>query len=204
MIRLDLLPETHDRCLEDVSCWLRSGAVGIMPTETVYGLVCAHSNHDGPARIRRIKGRDPNRKFQLLLNGAAEAEALLAGPAPAALARLADAFWPGPLTVVLPGPDGDTLGLRVPDHAFVRAVIRRLGEPLVATSANPSGVEPADSAAAGFDDLVEPPDFLVRDRGGEAMPAIASTVVLLGDGPAILREGALPADRVLAVAGAPT
>lgn len=175
----------------EVAQRLRAGQVGILPTETVYGLMCRMDHGGARERLYACKGRDRQKPLQVLLAAAAtSADWDLADVAPSAAAqRLATAFWPGPLTLVVPDRRGHEVGLRVPDHLFVRAVIRELGLPLHATSANLAGRPPAVSLAAEFADLAEPPDFAVMEDGGKGAP---STVVrLAGTQCECLREGAL-------------
>ncbi len=133
---------------------LREGGVGLVPTETVVGLMAGEA---GFLRLFEIKDRHSGKPIALLCNSAEEAFALAREVTP--LARLlADRFWPGPLTLVLDARSG-TVGVRVPAHPVARAVLAGYGEPLYATSANPSGelaprtlegVDPAVCAAVDF------------------------------------------------------
>ena len=134
---------------------LRAGKVALVPTETVVGLVVAERGLD---RIHEIKGRDPNKPVALLCSSPEEGFALAASVPPLAR-RLAEEYWPGPLTLVLGYPSGGTVGVRVPAGTAVRAVLDAYGEPLYATSANLSGepppkaLEEVDSRVAGVVDL---------------------------------------------------
>lgn len=176
-----------------VAALLRTGEVGIVPTETVYGLVCACRQPAALERLQQIKGREPGKPFQMLIADFADLAAQ--GLAPdARQERVLRACWPGGLTAVLPDRDGRQLGLRLPADEFLRALIRGVGGPLWATSANPAGGDPAHSLACGFADLPGPPDFAVL-AGPPA--GLASTVVrLCGPQPEILREGAIPAAAI--------
>jgi L-threonylcarbamoyladenylate synthase len=124
---------------------LRRGKVVLVPTETVVGLVAAEA---GLPRIREIKGRDADKPIALLCVSSEEAFALAASVPPLAR-RLASLYWPGPLTLVLDRPGGGTVGVRVPADSPVRAVLAAYGEPLYATSANPSG----ELAPKGLEEL---------------------------------------------------
>jgi L-threonylcarbamoyladenylate synthase len=149
---------------------LRSGAVALVPTETVVGLVAAES---GLSRIREIKGRDANKPIALLCRSTEEAFELAADVPPLA-SKLADLYWPGPLTLVLDLPSGDTIGLRVPAGHAVRDLVEAYGGPLYATSANLSG-EPARAAPDEVDSQVlEAVDIVVSgDKGsGEASAVV--------------------------------
>ena len=159
---------------------LREGEVGLVPTETVVGLVAGEA---GISRLAEIKGRDPGKPIALLCGSAEEAFALAREVPP--LARiLANRFWPGPLTLVLDAEDR-TVGVRVPAHPIALAVLDSYREPLYATSANPAG-EPAprtleDVEPAVFDAV----DFAVQ---GEAGGGEASAVVdLSGEKVRLLR-----------------
>lgn len=157
---------------------LRDGGVVLVPTETVVGLVAAEA-----APLNGIKGSDPGKPLALLCASAEEAFSLAADVPPTARA-LAGSYWPGPLTLVVVGEGGGTVGVRVPAGAVVD-VLRAYGGPLYATSANPSGgtaprslgdVEPGVAAAA---DLVVP---------GEPGSGEASAVVDFSGGePRVLR-----------------
>jgi L-threonylcarbamoyladenylate synthase len=154
---------------------LRDGRVALVPTETVVGLVAAEP---GLRRIEEIKARDPGKPIALLCASADEAFALAANVPPLAR-RLADLYWPGPLTLVLERPGGGTVGLRVPAGPVVRAMLTAYGEPLFATSANISG-EPAPKGIEEVDPRVsEAVDVIV---GGESGSGEASAVVDLSSG----------------------
>jgi L-threonylcarbamoyladenylate synthase len=163
---------------------LRDGKVGLVPTETVVGLVAGES---GLPRLAGIKGRDPAKPIALLCPSPEDAFALASYVPPAAEA-LASSLWPGPLTLVLDTEDGGTIGLRVPDHPTVRELLTEYGGSLYATSANPSG-KPAPATLDDVDpEIREDVDFVVDGEpgGGEA-----SAVVDLSKGRVvILRPGA--------------
>ena len=175
---------------------LRQGNVGLVPTETVVGLVAGES---GLPRLAGIKGRDPGKPIALLCSSMEFAFALAARVPPAAEA-LASSFWPGPLTLVLDSGNGGTIGLRVPDHPVVRELLAEYGKPLHATSANFAG-EPAPSALAEVDERVrEQVDFAVdgESGGGEA----SAVVDLSGGAVRLLRATAeLTEERLLAIIG---
>ena len=170
---------------------LHKGKVGLVPTETVVGLVAGDS---GLSRLAGIKGRDPDKPIALLCPSAQNAFGL-ASHVPPVAEKLAHSLWPGPLTLVLDRKDGGTIGLRVPDHLTVRELLAEYGEPLYATSANPSG----EPAPARLDDvspsIEEDVDFVVE---GEPGSGEASAVVDLSTGRiTILRAGAGVDEAVL-------
>ncbi len=162
---------------------LRSGKVALVSTETVVGLVAAKS---GLPRVREIKGRDANKPIALLCRSAEEAFALATNVPPLAI-ELADAYWPGPLTLVLDLPSGGTIGIRVPAGKAVRELLEAYGGPLYATSANLSG-EPAKAAPGEIDaQVLEAVDVVIA---GERGSGEASAVVDLSGGKVeLLRTG---------------
>ncbi len=183
---------------------LRAGGIVALPTDTVYGIAVALTTPDGIERLFHVKHRAPEKGIALLLADAAQARAIAQLNADADL--LAAAFWPGPLTLVLPRdpavalPEAltggsSTVGLRVPDHPCVRAIAGAIG-PLPTTSANRSGAPDALDAETVLAQLGADVD-LVLD-GGLARGAVPSTVVdCTVAPPAVLREGALGSARIL-------
>ncbi len=154
---------------------LRTAKVALVPTDTVVGLVAAERGLD---RIHEIKGRDPNKPVALLCSSPEEGFALAASVPPLAR-RLAQRYWPGPLTLVLDHPAGGTVGIRVSADSAVRAVLAAYGEPLYATSANLSG-EPAPKGLEEVDPRIsEAVDLVVE---GEPGTGEASAVVNLTGG----------------------
>ncbi|HEX2755426.1 MAG TPA: L-threonylcarbamoyladenylate synthase [Candidatus Limnocylindrales bacterium] len=187
---------------------LRSGGIVALPTDTVYGIAVALATPGGIEALFAAKRRPPDKGIMLLLDDAAQAPAI--GQWSESAAALADAFWPGGLTVIVPQrPDvplppaltGETatIGLRVPDHGAPRALAAAVG-PIPTTSANVSGVPEARDAAgivAQLGDAVA----LVLD-GGPAHGGPASTVVdCTVEPPRILRVGAVPVAEVERVLG---
>ena len=154
---------------------LRDGAVALVPTETVVGLVAAES---GLRRIQEIKARDPDKPVALLCASSEEAFAMAESVPPLAR-KLAELYWPGPLTLVLDRTGGGTIGVRVPADSAVRKVLAAYGEPLYATSANFSG-EPAPKELDGVDPGVSGAVDLIVE--GEPGAGEASAVVDLSDG----------------------
>jgi L-threonylcarbamoyladenylate synthase len=154
---------------------LRAGKAALVPTETVVGLVAAGHGLD---RIHEIKDRDPDKPVALLCPSAEEAFALAANAPPLAK-RLARAYWPGPLTLVLDRLAGGTVGVRVPAGSVVRAVLAAYGEPLYATSANLAG-EPPPKALSEVDPRVSESVELAVE--GESGSGEASAVVDLSGG----------------------
>lgn len=182
---------------------LRAGGVVALPTDTVYGICVALETPGGVERLFQVKRRPPDKGIMLLLDSADQAGEIGVMTAPAV--ALADACWPGGLTVVVPQrPDvrlpaelvggTATVGLRVPDHDAPRVLARAVG-PLPTTSANVSGLSEAPDAAAILGQLGESIDLILD--GGRAQGGPASTVVdCTGPSPVVLREGAVPRERL--------
>ena len=189
---------------------LRGGGIVALPTDTVYGIAVALDTPGGIEALFAAKRRPPDKGIMLLLADAAQAPAI--GEWPPTAAALAEAFWPGGLTVIVaqradvplpPALTGGapTIGLRVPDHDAPRALARAVG-PIPTTSANVSGV-PEARDAAGIVDQLGDAVAVVLD-GGPAHGGPASTIVdCTVDPPRILRAGAIPIEEIERVLGGP-
>jgi len=188
-----LIPLDDPAALDAAEAALRAGDAIVLPTDTVYGLAALPHYVD---RLYGLKGRPDSIPIAVLVESVDQARTLVR--VPVAAERLADAFWPGPLTLVLEEVDGQsTLGVRCPDHPFVRDLARRVGA-LSTTSANRHGeVTPptAAEAAASLDGEVA----VIIDGG--PCHGVASTVVDACDETlTILREGPISAEQVRASA----
>ena len=188
---------------------LRAGQLVALPTETVYGLAANAWDAAAVARIYEVKGRPARNPIIVHVAGLELARDCVAEWPPVA-DKLAGAFWPGPLTLVLPRspriPDmvtagGPTVGVRWPSHPFIQAVIRACGFPLAAPSANPANqVSPttAGHVRKAFDGKIP----LIVD-GGPSQVGLESTVLdLAAAPPRLLRPGMIHAESLLAVMGA--
>ena len=187
---------------------LQAGQLVALPTETVYGLAANALNADAVARIFQVKGRPSNNPI-IVHVASLEMAMRCAASWPALAGRVARAFWPGPLTLVLPRspqiPDivtagGPTVGLRWPSHPFIQAVIQRCGFPLAAPSANPSNqISPTN--ARHVDKLLGDKIPLIVD-GGQAQVGIESTVLDVSiSPPRVLRPGMIHEQALLTVTG---
>ena len=170
---------------------IRGGSVVAFPTDTVYGLGAAADDEIARRRIYRIKGRPAGLPLILMVAAESQLEGWvhLDSRAEALVRR----WWPGPLTLILHAKGGGTLGVRIPQHEVALELLRAAG-PLMTTSANLHGKDPALSAAeAGVLNGVA----AVLD-GGVAPGGTASTVLdLTGPEPHVLREGAIAAPELL-------
>ncbi|RMH28005.1 MAG: threonylcarbamoyl-AMP synthase [Planctomycetota bacterium] len=189
---------------------LRTGHLVAFPTETVYGLGADARSPDAVAAVFRLKGRPSNNPLIVHVSGAEMARTVTASW-PTIAQKLADAFWPGPLTLVLPKSDaippsvtasGRTVAVRCPDHPVALALIEAFGGPIVGPSANPSGMlspTTAEHVIAGF-----PHDDLPVIDGGACRAGIESTVIdLTATPPRILRPGIIGASAIARVLGGP-
>lgn len=181
---------------------MRGGLVGV-PTDTIYGLAGNGLNTDAVAKIYEVKGR-PSIKALILLVPDLKAAETFCGEIPEPAHTLADAFWPGALTLVLPGnrtaPDivtagGDTIGVRCPGHPKALELLRLTGVPLAAPSANISGMpspKTAEEVLSYFDGKID----CVID-GGRCTLGYESTIVTFTEKPfKILRQGAISEEDI--------
>ena len=166
----------------------RDDGVLLVPTETVYGLVCDAAHEAARVRIYEMKRRPASKLLTLFFASRDAAESAFPGM-PETAKRFAAAFCPGPVTLIV--PDGDTFtGFRIPDHPALLRLLETYGRPLASTSANLSGQSPAHTADEALASLAIPPDG-VLDGGAIPPDSAASTVIKVEcDGAwSILRPG---------------
>ena len=170
---------------------LRGGGVIAFPTDTVYGLGADASDEVAQKRIFAIKGRPVG--MPLILMAAAESQLEGWVHLDTRAEQIIRRWWPGPLTVILHGSGGRTIGVRIPKHEVALELLRASG-PLMATSANLHGKEPAMTA----EEAGELAGLAAVLDGGRAPGGTPSTVLdLTGADPHILREGAIAAGELL-------
>ena len=204
-----LVPATPDSVAAAARI-LREGGLVALPTETVYGLGADAANAEAVAGIYVAKGRP---RFNPLIAHVADRPAAerLARFSPAA-AALADAFWPGPMTLVLPKADGcpvsdlataglDSVAVRVPDHPVAAALLGAFGGPVVAPSANRSGHVSPTTAAHVLADLDGRVDLILD--GGATRVGVESAIVACLDEPVLLRPGGVSRGDIERVLGRP-
>jgi len=153
---------------------LKDDGVLLVPTETVYGLVCDASHEAARAKIYEMKCR-PSSKLLTLFFPSVGAAAASLPELPETAKRFAAAFCPGAITLVVPDGDGFT-GFRIPDHPVLLTLLERYGRPLASTSANRSGRPAAHTVDEALASLAFPPDG-VLDGGPIPPDSAASTVV---------------------------
>ena len=169
----------------------------LVPTETVYGLVCDAAHEAARSKIYEMKRRPASKLLTLFFASRQAAEA--AFPAmPETAKRFAAAFCPGPVTLIV--PDGEAFtGFRIPDHPALLRLLAAYGRPLASTSANLSGQPPAHTVDEALASLALPPDG-VLDGGSIPPDSVASTVIKVERSGAwsILRPGPVTEDMLLA------
>src|SRR3982751_1052687 len=189
---------------------LADGGLVAFPTETVYGLGADATNGAAVARLYVAKGRPSFNPLIAHVFDLAAAKRLAMFDA--AAEKLAAAFWPGPLTLVLKKRAGcpiaelataglDSIAVRVPQHPIALGLLNRFGLPVVAPSANRSGHVSPTTANHVMDDLGGRIDFIVD--GGPATVGVESTIVGCLERPVLLRPGGLPRERIEAVLEGP-
>ncbi len=195
-----------DRALEV----LGNGGLVAIPTETVYGLAADADNEIAVRRIFAVKGRPADHPLIIHLASASQLDAWSSAP-PTTARVLADTCWPGPLTVLVPRAERvlaevtggrPTVGLRVPAHPLSLELLRRFGGGLAAPSANRFGRVSPTTAAHVVADLGGEVDFVLD--GGPCPVGVESTIVdCTTDPPQVLRPGAITAEQIHALLGAP-
>ena len=190
-----------------VSC-LRKGDVVAIPTDTFYGLAVDPVNLRAVEQIYQLKTRQKHKPLSLLISGLSQAYEL-ARDTDAMMDKLADKFWPGPLTMIVRAgtklPLRSTaytgnVAIRVPDAAIPRAVVEKFGLPITATAANLQGASECTNAACVRDQIGDRIPLIVD--GGPTGRALPTTIVDLSLGPGrwmILREGAIPTHEIVMV-----
>ncbi len=186
---------------------LRDGGIVVFPTETVYGIGASATSCFGPQEIIDIKMRPMNKPLPWLVEDEAALDTY-GVDVPEYAHRLAKAFWPGALTIVVKAAavvapefrdDRGTVALRSPDHQLVQELIRASGAAIITTSANTSG-RPAPGSFDELEDRIIAAADVALD-GGETAHGMASTVVdCTGPEPVVTRVGPILAEEVMAVA----
>jgi L-threonylcarbamoyladenylate synthase len=199
-------PRGQESAFELAVTLLRAGELVAFPTDTVYGVGAVVWDRAAVARLYTAKLRAPDKAIPVLLADPADLDLVARDVTPFAR-RVAERFWPGPLTIVLPKAPavpgevtagGDSVAVRVPDHPLARALIREAGAPLATTSANLSGGRSPVTAEEVAAQLVGRIAMILD--GGRCPGGTASTVIdLSGATPLIVRPGPISLEALLAV-----
>lgn len=191
---IKLTQDNFSSAIKETQVVLEQGGVVLIPTETVYGLVCKFNDKCAEERIYHLKMRDKNKRFAAFIADYRKLSLYNLVITPL-LKELAETYCPGKITIIGKKTDGNTLGFRVPDHKFVLELLKNIDFPLSSTSANVSG-EPnilkVEEAVATLNGEVD----LIIDAGEISADSLASTVVdaTSGEKVKILRQGGLVID----------
>jgi L-threonylcarbamoyladenylate synthase len=187
---------------------LKRGDVIVFPTETLYGLGADALNEAAVEKVFQLKVRDPGNPIPVLVADQEMLDTLIA-KVPTAAQRLIDRYWPGPLTLVLPGRkniptylcnSSGEVGVRISSEPIAASLVHGLGRPLTATSANPSGKEPARTLQEAKNYFANQVDVFIE--GGTLNSQSGSTVVeVMEDSIKIIREGEINAHELRQVLG---
>ncbi|MGH9466850.1 MAG: L-threonylcarbamoyladenylate synthase [Terriglobales bacterium] len=189
--------------IAELSDHLRAGGVAVVPTDTLYGLAANALEARAVERVFALKGRGFDKALPIVVRDQEQAREV-AARLPPLFVELADRFWPGPLTLILPAaahlPAALTAGsggiaLRQPDLPLLAALLASTGFPLTATSANRSG-EPACRTAAEVMAQLGSGCPLIADAGPSPSHLPSTIVDLCGSAPRLVRAGAVAADRL--------
>lgn len=193
---------TDDASIREATIIIRRGGLVAYPTDTVYGLGCDPFNHEAVDRVVKSKGRSKG-SLPVLVESRDVAQNY--GSFSDTAIRLAQIFWPGPLTLVVPAKasfpssvtsDSSMIGLRIPNHEIATKLIKGSGGALIGTSANLSGNSSPRTADDVMRDLRDRLDLIID--GGPILRGKESTVArVTGDTVSVVREGAIPREEIL-------
>ena len=201
-------PEHDTNAVAEAAAILRRGGLLGIPTETVYGLGADALNEDAVRRIFEAKGRPQDNPLIIHVPSADWLERYCQN-VPAAAYRLAEKFWPGPLTMILPRREIvplrttgglETVGVRCPNHPATLAIIEAAGVPIAAPSGNTSGRPSPTTAQHMMDDMAGKIDGIVD--GGPCAVGVESTIIdLTVTPPRLLRPGGITPEQLISVLG---
>ena len=200
-------PEARAAGLDAAFAAIRDGRLVLVPTDTVYGVAADAFRPDAVTGLLAAKNRGRAMPVPVLIGEASTLAGIAESPLPPVANTLAQAFWPGALTLVIQhamslawdlGDAEDTVAVRLPDDELARDLLRRTG-PLAVSSANRSGRPAATTAQEAVEQLGEHV-AVVLDDGPRAGSAASTIVDCTGPAPRVLRVGALPVDRLRDVA----
>jgi L-threonylcarbamoyladenylate synthase len=189
--------------IQEAAKWIRTGGVIAIPTDTLYGLAADPFQPDAVARIFSVKGRSASEALPLVAADLSQVTAHLGALRPAA-GRIAERFWPGPVTLLIEAPASlargvsagtGRVGIRVPAHDITRAICRAADRPITATSANRSGQPPTADPAEVERTLGDSVDLLV-DTGMTPGGPPSTIVDTTGRAPVLVRAGAVAWEEI--------
>lgn len=201
-LKTETLPATDPSGLQRAVQALQAGLLVAFPTDTVYGVAGRAFDPQGIDQLYRVKQRDSLKAIAIMVSKPADLSSVT-GEMGSMARRLAERFWPGPLTLVVPRHPGlpanlspnPTIGVRMPDHPVPLAILEQTG-PLAVTSANRSGGENANTAQEVFSQLGGKIPLILD--GGRCPGGLPSTVVdCTGDAPVVLRLGPISLEDLM-------
>jgi L-threonylcarbamoyladenylate synthase len=206
MRRVFVDPEAPQRdALQEAAKWIINGGLVALPTDTLYGLAVDPFQPAAVSRLLTVKGRQAGHALPLMAADVQQITTSL-GPLSGVGARLANRFWPGPLTLLLPAPGRlareiaagtGRVGVRVPASAVARAICRAAGIPVTSTSANVSG-QPATALPEEVERTLGAAVDLLIDAGPTPGGAPSTIVDVTEERPRLVRAGAIPWDEIQA------
>ena len=188
---IEVDPQFPDiKVIADCARVIRQGGLVIFPTETVYGIAADFGNPRAMKRLREVKKRDEEKPFSILISQRGLISNYTSMKAPIVY-KLIDAFWPGPLTMIVPAKEEHkTIGIRMPDHKIALMLVQESQSTIAAPSANTRGSDPPTTCREALRDLDGLVDLAIE--GGPAKIGIGSSVVdLTRPHPTIIREGSI-------------
>jgi L-threonylcarbamoyladenylate synthase len=205
-MKTEIITATDPEMLSRTVVILNSGGLVGMPTDTVYGLGALAFNDSAVRSIYTVKGRSNEKAIPILIGDPSDLERIAINISPMSQV-LADHFWPGPLTLLVPKNPAipssvsslSTIGVRVPDHSVTRKILRASG-PMAVTSANLSGRKnpcSAQEVLTQLDGLIP----LIIDAGPVGEGSASTVVNCMGSEPIILREGPISLEQIRRVLG---
>jgi L-threonylcarbamoyladenylate synthase len=204
MRRVFVDPESPQRdAIQEAAKWILNSGLVAVPTDTLYGLAADPFSAIAVARVFAVKGRLAERALPLIAADMDQVARALGG-LPEAGRLLAERYWPGPLTLLVPAPaalarevSGGTgrVGVRVPANAVARAICAEVGRPITATSANISG-EPATADPDEVEGALGGRIDLLIDTGRTSGGAASTIVDVTGAAPELVRAGAISWDEI--------
>lgn len=194
-----LSAEQNDAGKKAAELLKQKGAVLIVPTETVYGLICDWDDEEARKKIYDLKHRSPTKLFAAFVPDVSVAETLCGSPLPPAAVRLAEKFMPGAITLIVPDKNGATFGFRIPDHPFILDLLKHYNGALASTSANLSGESPALDLPTALRTIDGTPAGAV-DGGALPEDSVPSTIIqVTADNQVkIIREGLVKSGKIMA------
>lgn len=191
--------------VSEAAALFREGKIGVFPTDTVYGVGCIATREESIKRLYSLKKRDQTKPTHLLISSLSQVERYADTSHPA-FQKLAEKFWPGPLTIILKARDTapelvcgkengvKTIGLRMPNHQLLLKIIEEVGEPVLGPSANFAGNEPPKTLLKVDKEFLKLVDFCVDEKCGGELP---STIVDLTLTPhRIIRMGTINSEQI--------